>query len=124
MGTREELPMACQHEWVVFSTALRYGVLMVECADCHAFGIIGQPSWEEWAAAHHAPKAPYRWEHGGRVRVIKEAAAGPSYVRRTPDGGFAPSDRWAALQEQAAGGGLAALAARSLRPSTRPSVDT
>jgi hypothetical protein len=92
--------MACQHEWVVFSAEIQDRVLMVECANCHAGGIVEDASPEEWAAASHAPSAPYRWEHGERVRLLLDTPGTNVYIQSTPDG-YAPSEWWASQQERA-----------------------
>jgi hypothetical protein len=91
--------MACEHEWVVFSPAIEDRVLMVECASCHAGGVVEDSSPEEWAAAHHAAAVPYRWEHGGRVRPLLDTLGTNVYIQRTSDG-YAPSEWWASQQER------------------------
>jgi hypothetical protein len=65
--------MAIEREWVVFSTAVEDGVLMLECAKTGAFGIVRNSSKEEWSAAFTAPDSPYRWNGGDdRVELIHE----------------------------------------------------
>lgn len=59
----------CVHEWVVFSTAITEGALMVECARCHAFGTVDDPTKEEWKAAFYASEKPYRWWYNHRVTI-------------------------------------------------------
>jgi hypothetical protein len=56
------------HEWMVFSTAVIECVLMLECAKTGAYGIVRNPTKEEWREAFYAPSDPYRWE-GGDDRV-------------------------------------------------------
>lgn len=94
--------MEHQHEWVVFSTALQDRALMLECVSCRAFGVVKDPSSEEWAAGYHAPSAPYRWAENDRVTVIREGGevTSPAYVKTT-EGGYEPSRRWEGLQDQA-----------------------
>ncbi len=71
------------HEWVVFSTALDVGCLMLQCVKCMAVGSVDDPSREEWAKAHNAPIRPYRWRDDVRVRIRFEK--GPRFVmRRVP----------------------------------------
>ena len=62
----------CIHEWVVFSTALKQGWLMLQCIHCGAMGTVNDPTEEEWAAAFHAPTNPYRWEDESRVQVRRK----------------------------------------------------
>src|SRR5208337_4129611 len=42
---------ANDHEWVVYSTALLEGWLMLQCVECGAMGTIDDPSPEEWSGA-------------------------------------------------------------------------
>ena len=58
-----------QHEWVVFSTALNDGCLMLQCVECGLVGTVDDPSREEWSEAFHAPSRPYRWFDEKRVRI-------------------------------------------------------
>jgi hypothetical protein len=61
---------ACEdHEWVVFSTALQEGWLMVQCVRCQAHATIDKPSQEDWQAAFHAPSKPYRWSDESRLTI-------------------------------------------------------
>jgi hypothetical protein len=60
---------ACDHEWVVFSTALQEVCLLVECVECGAFGTIDDPSEEEWCEAYYAPDEPYGWPEKSRVAI-------------------------------------------------------
>ena len=71
--------MCCEHnkhEWVVFSTCLSTIELMVECAECGAFGTIANPTKEEWSAAYTAPSNPYRWHDNDRVTFRSETSSG------------------------------------------------
>lgn len=68
-----------EHEWVVFSTALQEGWLMVQCVECGLHGTVNDPTKEEWAAAFHSPSKPYRWADSSRVTVRQ---SGPRYVAR------------------------------------------
>ena len=69
------------HEWVVFSTALADVCLMLECAECGAFGTVDDPTKEEWAEAFQASEEPYGWEHNSRV-TIRQLAGGLPHVER------------------------------------------
>lgn len=60
--------MATQYDWFVFSTALQDHVIMVECKKTGGFGIIRNPTKDEWGKAFYAPSNPYRWT-GGNDRV-------------------------------------------------------
>ena len=74
---------ACeQHEWAVFSTALKECWLMLQCVECGIMGTVEDPTKEEWAEAFHAPSQPYRWLDDARV-VVKGFLASEFYVRRT-----------------------------------------
>lgn len=67
---------ACNHRWVVFSTALADGCLMLECELCGMRSTVDNPTEEEWNAAFYAPSNPYIWEGGDeRVNVLKEPNA-------------------------------------------------
>jgi hypothetical protein len=72
-----------QHEWVVYSTALKEGWLMLQCVDCGMCGTVEDPSAEEWRAAFQAPSDPYRWRDDARV-VWKEVC--PARVIRFVEG--------------------------------------
>src|SRR5947209_11816856 len=71
------------HEWVVFSTALLDRCLMLQCVECRDWGVVEDPSSEEWSAAFHAASRPYRWCDAARVRVT---GGGKPYVARSPGG--------------------------------------
>lgn len=57
------------HEWVVFSTSLREGWLMLQCIRCGSRAAVDDPSAEEWQAAFHAPRTPYRWHEEDRLTI-------------------------------------------------------
>lgn len=61
----------CEHEWVVFSTAIADVCLMLECQKCGAYGTVNDPTAEEWGDAFHAPGNPYRWHDNSRVILGK-----------------------------------------------------
>ena len=63
------------HEWVVFSTTLQEGRLMLQCVICGIEGTIDDPTREEWRRAFHAPSAPYRWGNASRVTVRRSNSA-------------------------------------------------
>ena len=78
---RYPLPALCihGHEWVVYSTALAEGWLMLQCIECLLMGTIDTPSREEWSASSHAPSRPYRWHDDTRVTLRGQAA--PRVIR-------------------------------------------
>jgi hypothetical protein len=59
----------CDHDWVVFSTALAEVWLMLECFCCGGQGTIDDPTKEEWGEAFYAPDHPYAWRDKTRVTV-------------------------------------------------------
>lgn len=61
---------ACAHEWGVFSTVLEDVTLLVQCAECGAYGKVSDPSAEEWQRAFHAPSQPYHWPDSERVELL------------------------------------------------------
>ena len=74
---------ACeQHEWAVFSTALKESWLMLQCVECGIMGTVEDPTKEEWTAAFHAPSQPYRWLDDARV-VVKVFFSNEFYDQRT-----------------------------------------
>lgn len=75
-----------EHEWVVFSTAINDGVLMLQCVDCGKNAIVSDPTLEEWSEAFTAPTQPYRWRDQGRVRV--QGTQNSLYVLRRDDGTY------------------------------------
>jgi hypothetical protein len=70
-----------QHEWVVFSTALADGWLMLQCIECGKHGTVEDPTKEEWSDAFSAPSRPYRWRDDTRV-TIKDGDASCHVMRR------------------------------------------
>lgn len=69
------------HEWAVFSTCVTTGELMCQCVNCGAFGVVQEPTHEEWCKAFYAPERPYRWTQDSRV-VIKQSHVDEMYVVR------------------------------------------
>lgn len=59
----------CDHEWIVYSTALAEVWLMLRCFRCGAHGSVDEPTDTEWAEAFHAPSDPYPWADKSRVTV-------------------------------------------------------
>jgi hypothetical protein len=77
--------MTCkEHEWVVFSTVLNEGWLMLQCVNCGLHATVDDPSTEEWSKAFHAPSQPYRWRDGSRVVTHHEHSADRRYVQKKP----------------------------------------
>lgn len=68
------------HEWVVFSTALANGCLMLQCAVCGLHGTVEDPSKQEWSEAFTAPSRPYRWRDEARVVVKGHLSGDKRYV--------------------------------------------
>jgi hypothetical protein len=61
---------SCNHEWVVFSTALAEVWLMLQCVHhCSAYGSVDDPNSDEWAEAFYAPSDPYLWADKSRVTI-------------------------------------------------------
>ena len=91
MKTPRTLCKADAHEWVVFSTAAGddtgQSALMVECAQCGAFGTIENFSLQEWKDAFYASGEPYRWDDWQRVTSVRWGDGEPHYVGqgRKPD---------------------------------------
>src|SRR5262249_37322289 len=98
--------MSCEHEWVVFSTALQRGALILECMGCHAFGVVEDPTSEGWGEAHDAPSQPYRWQGNACVKIIRQPGeVKRSYVEKDAQGNYRPAGYWRSLQEEAMGRG-------------------
>ena len=74
--------MTCQHSWVVFSTALEEGWLMVQCTKCGLHGTVDDPTMEEWSRAFHAPATPYPWTDESRITLHPEMRTAPDYWTR------------------------------------------
>lgn len=79
-----ERPTQCceKHEWVVFSTALNEGWLMLQCIECGVHATVDDPTVEEWSKAFHAPSTPYRWHDEARITLRNHRAT--CVVRRQP----------------------------------------
>ena len=75
----------CDHEWVVFSTAINDGCLMVQCVNCGSHGSVDDPSADEWNAAFYAPSNPYRWMDYERVNIRGVLPPDNWYVGRSED---------------------------------------
>jgi hypothetical protein len=73
-----------KHEWVVFSTAIEEGWLMLQCVECGLNATVDDPSREEWRQAFHAPSKPYRWHDENRVVIHDEKPADQPYVQKKP----------------------------------------
>jgi hypothetical protein len=77
--------MTCDnHEWVVFSTALDEGCLLLQCVNCGLHATVDDPSKKEWSKAFHAPSNPYRWRDEARVVTHEEWPADQRYVQKRP----------------------------------------
>ena len=71
------------HVWVVFSTALADGWLMLQCVDCGLHGTVEDPTSEEWGEAFHAPSRPFQWIDETRVVIKPEVRLAHKSVVRT-----------------------------------------
>ncbi len=51
----------CNHQWIVFSTALAEAAILVECAKCNDRGSIPRQhsTKQDWSEAFHAPSDSY-----------------------------------------------------------------
>ena len=77
--------MTCkEHEWVVFSTALDEGWLMLQCVNCGLHATVDDPSKKEWSKAFYAPSKPYRWHDQARVGIHEEHPTDQRYVQKKP----------------------------------------
>jgi len=77
--------MTCNdHEWVVFSTALDEGCLMLQCVKCGLHATVNDRSKKEWSKAYHAPSKPYRWHDETRVVIHEEHPTDQPYVQKKP----------------------------------------
>lgn len=77
--------MTCdEHEYVVFSTALEQGCLMLQCVECGLHATVEDPSKEEWSKGVRAPSKPYRWRDETRVVIHGEHPADQLYVQKKP----------------------------------------
>lgn len=85
-----------RHEWVVFSTALREGWLMLQCVECGEMGVVKDPSSAEWSEAFRAPSRPYRWKDG--PRVVEQGRAFARVIRAI-DGPACPCPSQRSLPE-------------------------
>jgi hypothetical protein len=82
---KSQLDKQCDHEWVVFSTAIQDVCLMLQCVICGAHGSVDDPTAEEWSEAYHAPSHPYLWTANDRVNVQSVLPPDIWYVRKAPD---------------------------------------
>ncbi len=71
----------CDHEWVVFSTAVDDEMLLVQCVKCLAIGTVNDPSRDEMQVAFHSPSRPYRWDDDDRVTVRDNDIRVPYVIR-------------------------------------------
>ena len=60
--------LGCDHEWLVVSTALCEGCLILQCRKCDATNAVDSPTPGEWREAFHAPSYPYPWTDTTRLR--------------------------------------------------------
>lgn len=55
------------HEWYVFEKTPGDRCLMLECSRCSAYGIVTDPTKQEWIEADNSSLNPYLWKHNKRV---------------------------------------------------------
>ena len=65
-----ENPEECEHEWFVVSTATHQVDLMLECHKCMSYGVVEDPSKNEWETAFDASSKSYRWRENSRVKYV------------------------------------------------------
>lgn len=65
------------HEFVTFSTCLGTRGVMVQCVNCSAFGVIKNPTLEEWSTAVECVRADNErvtiMNGGGSVSYVERA---------------------------------------------------
>lgn len=66
-----EDPRTCEHEWFVMAAVTSTVSLDVQCVRCQIWGIVRDPSKEEWANAFGAMENPYEWPHKDRVEFTE-----------------------------------------------------
>ena len=86
MRRKKNKPACHGHEWVVYSTALQEGWLMLQCVGCGWGAVVTDPSLAEWSEAFYAPSRPYRWHDESRVRVTRTRPDGLFYVMHAGGG--------------------------------------
>lgn len=59
-----------EHFWVVLGMIEAQRTLTVVCRNCHAVGLVTDPSEFEWERATRPPHKPYTWYFHDRVEVI------------------------------------------------------
>jgi len=64
-----EDPSTCEHEWMVYSTAINQGCLELQCTKCALVGSVNDPTEDEWERAYYADEGPYPWKEIDRVEV-------------------------------------------------------
>src|SRR5262245_9164405 len=60
----------CEHEFMVFPTAVADGWLLLQCAKCGANATVDEPTEEEWSTAIYGPTDPYPWQDVSRVTLL------------------------------------------------------
>lgn len=61
--------MKRKHRWIVFSTALSSGELMLACSRCDAYATVLPEDSAEWSAAYYAPSSPYLYRGNGKLKL-------------------------------------------------------
>lgn len=59
----------CKHEWYVFAVTHEKKSLLLQCRKCKMYGVVNNPTKEEWKEAEKVEKGPYMWEDNSRVVI-------------------------------------------------------
>lgn len=83
-SAHQSAPASCSdgHEWVVFSTNVSFGCMMLQCVRCGSHGTVDDPTEEEWSEAYYAPARPYLWGEDARV-TTRRGPEEPFVIRAT-----------------------------------------
>ena len=61
--------MKRKHRWMVFSTALCSGELMLECSRCYAYATVKSADSSEWSEAYYASRRAYLYRGDGKLKL-------------------------------------------------------
>ena len=79
--------MTCRHSWVVFSTALEEGWLMLQCTKCGLHGTVDDPTLEVRWTPLSRPKSSDPSLLVCQAIVADERVGGPAVDRHVDAGG-------------------------------------
>lgn len=65
-------PGRVSRRWMVVSTIMVPGWLLLWCENTGAEGAVKAPTADEWSAAFHAPSNPYLFADSERVTLMRE----------------------------------------------------